>query len=285
MKKLLLGAVALFAVACAEKPIPKELDIQPENIEFWEVCESSTIYELYNFFYNGDADACVLTALAESEEVEATEVVEETEATEETETAEVEVVKEENLHPFSSLLVAEYPFKDREGKTQTCRVGGHVFAAAAKKENIELINRYLELESVREALYGILNGEGMLAWSYKNTMENSRGGVYLLYALQGNGGLFPAMDGSGIVEAKAVEGMFGGFEVSITMNRDAAVEWANLTEKNIGKPLAIVMDNVVYSAPNVNDRIEGGKSTISGAFTKSEAEAFARALNHRAHNH
>ena len=281
MKKLLLGAVALFAVACAEKPIPNELDIQPENIEFWEVCEASTIYELYNFFYNGEADACVLTALAESEEVEATEVVEETEAaeaTEETETAEVEVVKEENLRPFSSLLVAEYPFKDREGKTQTCRVGGHVFAAASKK-NMAKINEYLALEEVQSKLEDLTNGEVLIAWSYKNTMENSRGGVYLLYALQGNGGLFPAMDGSGIVEAKAVESMWGGFEVSITMNSKAAVEWANLTEKNIGKPLAIVVDNVVYSVPYVNDRIEGGKSTISGAFTKSEAEAFARALN------
>ena len=253
MKKLLLGAVTLFAVACAEKPIPNELDIQPENIEFWEVCDASTIYELNNFFYT-EVDELVC-----------------------------EDLNCEDLYPFSSLLVTEYPYKDYEGKTQTCRVGGHVFAAA-KKENIELINRYLELESVRTALYGILNGEGMLAWSYKNTMENSRGGVYLLYALQGNGGLVPAMDGSGIVEAKAVESMWGGFEVSITMNSKAAVEWANLTEKNIGKPLAIVMDNVVYSVPNVNCRIEGGKSTISGAFTKSEAEAFARALNHRALN-
>ena len=248
MKKLLLGAVALFAVACAEKPIPKELDIQPENIEFWEVCDAYTINELNNFFYT-EVDELVC-----------------------------EDLNCEDLYPFSSLLVAEYPFKDYEGKTQTCHVGGHVFAAA-KKENIELINRYLELESVRRALYEILNGEGMIAWSYKNTMESSRGGVYLLYALQGNDGLFPAMDGSGIVAANAVAGQFGGYEVSITMDSKAAVEWANLTAKNVGKPLAIVMDNVVYSAPTVNGRIDGGKSTISGAFTKSEAEAFARALN------
>ncbi len=253
MKKLLFGAVALFAVACAEKPIPNELDIQPENIEFWEVCDASTIYELNNFFY--------------------TEVD--------------ELVREdlncEDLYPFSSLLVTEYPYKDYEGKTQICRVGGHVFAAASKK-NMAKINEYLALEEVQAKLEDLTNGEVLIAWSYKNTMENSRGGVYLLYALQGNGGLFPAMDGSGIVEAKAVESMWGGFEVSITMNDRAAVEWANLTEKNIGKPLAIVVDNVVYSVPYVNERIEGGKSAISGAFTKSEAEAFARALNHRALN-
>ena len=251
------------------------------SLEFWEVCEASTIYELYNFFYNGEADACVLTALAESEEVEATEVVEETEAaeaTEETEAAEVEVVKEENLRPFSSLLVAEYPFKDREGKTQTGRVGGHVFAAASK-ENMAKINEYLALEEVQAKLEDLTNGEVLIAWSNKNTLDGTRGGIFTLYALQGNGGLVPAMDGSGIVEAKANSGQFGGFEVSMTMNSKAAAMWGDLTEKNIGKPLAIVMDNVVYSAPNVNDRIDGGRSSITGGFTAQEAEDLANVLN------
>jgi SecD/SecF fusion protein len=87
------------------------------------------------------------------------------------------------------------------------------------------------------------------------------------------------MDGSGIVEAKAVSGQYGGFEVSITMNDRAAVEWANLTQKNIGKPLAIVMDNVVYSAPNVRGRIDGGKSSITGNFTLIEALALAKLIN------
>lgn len=260
MKKLLYAVaaivVSLSAVSCSEET--KSASVEPMNIEFWEVCEDYTIYELYNFFYNGEADACVLTALAESEEVE--------------------VVKEENLRPFSSLLVTEYPYKDYEGKTQTCRVGGPVFAAASKK-NMAKINEYLALEEVQAKLEDLTNGEVLIAWSYKNTMENSRGGVYLLYALQGNGGLVPAMDGSGIVEAKAVSGQFGGFEVSITMNDRAAEEWADLTEMNIGKPLAIVMDNVVYSAPNVRDRIEGGKSSITGNFTLTEALALAKLIN------
>ena len=264
MKKLLYAVaaivVSLSTVSCSEET--KSTSVEPMNIEFWEVCDADMIYELYNFFYNGEADACVLTALAESEEVE--------------------VVKEENLRPFSSLLVAEYPFKDRKGKTQTCCVGGYVgdyvFAAASKK-NMAKINEYLALEEVQARLNYITNGEVLIAWSYKNTMENSRGGVYLLYALQGNGGLFPAMDGSGIVSAKAVKGKWGGFEVSITMNDRAAEEWADLTEMNIGKPLAIVMDNVVYSAPNVRGRIEGGKSSITGNFTLTEALALAKLIN------
>ena len=252
MKKLLYAVaaivVSLSAVSCSEET--KSTSVEPMNIEFWEVCETSTLGEIYNFLYNGEADKLVAEAL-ESEEGSL----------------------------LSSLLVREYPFKDGEGKIQSAPVGGYI-VAAADKDNMAKINEYLALDGVK----AMIASDVKLAWSNKNSLDGTRGGIFTLYALQGNGGLVPAMDGSGIVEAKAVESMWGGFEVSITMNDRAAVEWANLTEKNIGKPLAIVMDNVVYSAPNVNDRIDGGRSSISGNFTSQEAEAFARALNHRALN-
>ena len=232
------------------------------SLEFWEVVvDTYMLNELNSFFYGGAADALVAATLAEEAE--------------ETETDEV---KEVELRPFSSLLVAEYPYKDREGKTQTARVGGYI-AAAASKQNMALINEYLEYEAVKEALNEITDGEVKFAWSNKNSMDGSRGGIFTLYTLQGNGGMLPAMDGSGIVEAKAEAGQFGGFEVSMTMNSKASVEWGNLTEKNIGKPLAIVMDNVVYSAPNVNGRIDGGRSSITGGFTAQEAEDLANVLN------
>ena len=215
------------------------------TLEFWEVCESATTGELYNFFYNGEADKLV-----------------------------AEAFEQELGNQFSSLLVREYPYKDREGKIQSAMVGGYI-VAAAEKENMEAINNLLALEGVKEKIAGDVK----LAWSNKNSLDGTRGGIYTLYALQGNGGLVPSMDGSGIVEAKAVSGQFGGFEVSMVMNSKAAAEWANLTEKNVGKPLAIVMDNVVYSAPNVNGRIDGGSSSITGGFTSKEAEDLANVLN------
>ena len=215
------------------------------TLEFWEVCESATTGELYNFFYNGEADKLV-----------------------------AEAFEQELGNQFSSLLVREYPYKDREGKIQSAMVGGYIVAAAEKK-NMEAINNLLALEGVKEKIAGDVK----LAWSNKNSLDGTRGGIYTLYALQGNGGLVPSMDGSGIVEAKAVSGQFGGFEVSMTMNSKAAAEWANLTEKNVGKPLAIVMDNVVFSAPIVNGRIDGGRSSISGGFTAQEAEDLANVLN------
>ena len=224
------------------------------SLEFWEVCETSTLGEIYNFLYNGEADKLVAEAL-ESEEGGL----------------------------LSSLLVREYPFKDGEGKIQSALVGRYIvdaddkdyIVAAADKENMAKINEYLALDGVK----AMIASDVKLAWSNKNSLDGTRGGIFTLYALQGNGGLVPAMDGSGIVEASANSGQFGGFEVSMRMNSVAAAEWGNLTEKNIGKPLAIVMDDVVYSAPNVNDRIDGGSSSITGNFTSQEAEDLANVLN------
>ena len=55
--------------------------------------------------------------------------------------------------------------------------------------------------------------------------------------------------------------------------------WARLTKDNIGKAIAIVLDGMVYSAPNVNDEITGGRSQITtGHFTPEEAKDLANVL-------
>jgi SecD/SecF fusion protein len=56
------------------------------------------------------------------------------------------------------------------------------------------------------------------------------------------------------------------------MDTEGARSWATLTEKNVGKPLAVTLDNIVYTAPNVNQKITGGRSQISGNFTQEEAK-------------
>ena len=56
------------------------------------------------------------------------------------------------------------------------------------------------------------------------------------------------------------------------MKSDATAIWAKMTQRNIGKPIAIVLDNTVYSAPNVNDAITTGSSSISGNYTIKTAQ-------------
>jgi len=67
--------------------------------------------------------------------------------------------------------------------------------------------------------------------------------------------------------------------VSMQMNTEGTRIWANLTKTNIKRAVAIVLDNVVYSAPRVNDEITGGNSQISGNFTQAETKDLANTLN------
>ena len=66
--------------------------------------------------------------------------------------------------------------------------------------------------------------------------------------------------------------------VSMTMNPEGAKAWAKLTKENIGRSIAIVLDDMVYSFPNVNSEITGGRSEISGNFTPQEAKDLANVL-------
>lgn len=63
------------------------------------------------------------------------------------------------------------------------------------------------------------------------------------------------------------------------MNSEAAQRWASITRANKGKCVAVVMDNMVYSAPRVNSEITGGQSQITGNFTDTEADALAAILS------
>ena len=87
------------------------------------------------------------------------------------------------------------------------------------------------------------------------------------------------LGGSVITDARADYSQFGSSaEVSMEMNQEGAKKWADLTKKNINKSVAIVLDGFVYSFPNVNCEITGGRSQISGNFTMEEAKDLANVL-------
>ena len=79
------------------------------------------------------------------------------------------------------------------------------------------------------------------------------------------------LDGSVITSARVnYNQMTAAAEVSMTMNSTGAARWEVITEQNIGKQIAIVMDGSVYSYPNVQNKISGGNSQITGRFTQAE---------------
>ena len=66
--------------------------------------------------------------------------------------------------------------------------------------------------------------------------------------------------------------------IKMQMTPTGSKTWASLTAKNVDRPIAIALDDIVYSAPNVNGAIEGGNSEISGSFTVEEAQDLANIL-------
>ena len=147
--------------------------------------------------------------------------------------------------------------------------------AAAQKENIETLNEYFRLPAVK----ALFPGDVKFAWSNKSVDGGSKG-VFTLYALRGlNGIAAPVLDGTGITNARAQGGQNGGFEVSMSMDHETALTWADITERNTNKCIAIVLDGYVYSAPMSHGRIDGGQSSITGNFDVQEAEDLASVLN------
>ena len=102
-----------------------------------------------------------------------------------------------------------------------------------------------------------------------------------LYALRGDGSRRgPAMEGDVVTSARADQGHQGSaWEVNMAMNSTGAARWSTLTAAEVGRPIAIVLDNFVYSAPNVNQRIDGGRSNITGQFSAQQAQDLANVLS------
>lgn len=70
----------------------------------------------------------------------------------------------------------------------------------------------------------------------------------------------------------------GSPQISMTMTPEASLTWKKLTGANIGKSVAIVLDNAVYSYPTVQSEIGGGTSSITGRFSNEEADDLVTVL-------
>ena len=144
----------------------------------------------------------------------------------------------------------------------------------ARKADMEKIDEYLAMPEVKK----VLNKDLIPMWSAK-PVEGSDN-IYELVAIRAEkDNKQPSLDGSAVENARAQFSPNGGdAEVSMAMTREGAREWARLTADNVGRQIAIVLDGAVYSYPNVNEKIEGGNSSITGNFTPEEAQDLANVL-------
>ena len=256
------------------------------NLEFWETYKLPEIYQ--QLVAADNALATLLNKDAQTEETAATEETPAAEAqpaatdsTSNTDSllAELNQESQENAaatqsmeefakqHPLFALLqISQYNGQLAPGAT----------VGVAMAKDMDKISEYLNMKQVKELLPRNLS----LKWSVKAIDEKEQ--YFELYALKtSNRDGSPALGGDVVTDANAdFVQQVGRSEqmVNMVMNAEGAKAWARLTKENIGNQIAIVLDEMVYSAPNVNDEITGGRSQITGHFTPEEAKDLANVL-------
>lgn len=177
-------------------------------------------------------------------------------------------VKENPL--FAIMTIPTYT--NEEGQQMFAE--GAIVGIVAVKDTAKL-NSYLAMPEIKEV---INPRKYKLLWAYKPFDDNQQ--FLQLYAIKiTNRDGKADLEGDVIVDASQQFGMYNGApEIEMLMNGEGATKWRLLTGENVGKPIAIVLDGLVYSAPAPSEEIAGGRSSITGNFTIEEAKLIANIL-------
>ncbi|MDO4191046.1 MAG: protein translocase subunit SecDF [Bacteroidales bacterium] len=266
------------------------------NLEFWETYDASELAEVLMAANN------VLRDIEKTDNANAETAEAEVETTEEVvaeETSAVDDATEAAIAAVVAEEVATDAEKEAEEATEEETIDtdnmannplfallnmtpggrGPVIGIVASKDTARVMEMFNRPQVKRLLPRGL-----MLRWTVKPEEGTARTGekveLYSLVALKCNNrdGRAP-LAGDVITDANPdFDQMTGRATVNMKMNNEGAQTWARLTKANIGKAIAITLDNYVYSFPNVRDEITGGNSEISGQFTVEEAKDLANVL-------
>ena len=252
------------------------------NLEFWETYNAQDLYSLFiqlNQKYAAFASGEVVDTVA----IDTTAVAEAAEAAADTTKA------------AAGDLAAKLAKKEAKNSDVKAK-------EEAKKQNplfavFQPINQGLAIvgyanardtADVNKVIYSdiaatVLPAECKLRWGAKPEDfggQNTKGDVYALYALKITepNGRAP-LEGDVITNSKDDFDQLGHPSVSMQMNSDGARRWSQITKQNVGRGVAIVLDDAVYSAPRIIQQIDGGNSQITGNFTIEDTKDLANTLN------
>lgn len=151
---------------------------------------------------------------------------------------------------------------------------GTPYLGIVAKKDTSLLNSYLN----NPAFSSVFTPNAKLLYGVEQKGKDNTP-YFELYAVEKINGLDKApMEGESISEAKQDYNEKGEPSIKMQMTTLGSKVWANLTEKNNQRFVAISLDDIVYSAPRVNGKIEGGNTEISGAFTVEAAQDLANVL-------
>ncbi len=146
-----------------------------------------------------------------------------------------------------------------------------------KLQKLISMSNKLEFRLVHPRSSEIIANNGIVPVGYERLREvsgrkDNSGNIYIVEKR-------PQMTGNAVDRAQAVQTQYGSIAISLKFNSKGAAGFARVTEKNVKRQLAIVLDGKLYCAPVIQDRIAGGQAEITGRFSMEEANNIADALN------
>ena len=258
------------------------------NLEFWETYNSQEIVPLLsqiNQKYALGADAAVADTTATEAAVDSTATAAASE--EKTEAADGKKSLAEAIGAKKDAKADKNAAKDAQLKKMKEQNPLFSIFQPSQGQSLSVVGYATARDTaeVDKIIYSeiakrILPSDVKLLWSAKAADFDKKGEIFELHALKVTepSGRAP-LEGDVITNAKDEFDQYGHPCVSMQMNSDGARRWAQLTKQNIGRAVAIVLDDAVYSAPRVNGEIAGGNSQITGNFSIEDTKDLANTLN------
>jgi len=175
-----------------------------------------------------------------------------------------------NANPIARLVQFTQPYNDAAGKPVFPAAIGYI-----QSKDTGTLNGYLRLDFVKNKFPA--NLQFMYGKSEASTDPKFKD-ILTLYAIKTLDNGQAELEGDHISNAAQDYDDRGRIAIKMNMDKIGTNLWAKMTTKNAGKPIAIVLDNFVYSAPNVNEPITTGNSQISGSYTLKEAQDLSEIL-------
>ena len=174
-----------------------------------------------------------------------------------------------NKNPLLKTVQFTQPYQGKNGQYIYPAEIGYTL-----KKDTSKLNAYLAMAEVKSKF------PSNLVFMYgKNESEDAKNkDVLPIYAIKTLDNGQAELEGDHVANAAQDFDERGKVAIKMNMDKLGTSIWAKMTTKNVGKPLAIVLDNIVYSAPNVNDAITTGNSSISGNYTLKTAQDLAEIL-------
>ncbi len=249
------------------------------NLEFWETYNSQEIVPLLtqlNAQYAAEGNATDTTkaaVTADTTKVAQTAVADTTKAG----TLAAAIAKKDTTAVADATNAATTLYSIfTPAQGQSLAVVGY-----ALTRDTAAVNKILNSELGRRIVFAGRNLK--LLWGAKPSDQEfiDRQERFELYAIDTSNSLNgrAPLEGDVITNSRDGFDQHGRPEVTMQMNGDGARRWSQLTHNNINKAVAIVLDDAVYSAPRVNQQIDGGNSSITGNFTIQDTKDLANTLN------